>query len=148
MSPDLLFGHAGTLALTGWVVLILGPRQGAFWQALPAWCIPALLSALYGGLALAHFAPTGGGYGSLAAVRQLLSSDWALLAGWVHYLAFDLVIGAMLARRLDAIGLARWLQAPLLFLVFLFGPIGFLLALLTELFLRAPARLASGKAAA
>ncbi|MCZ8187899.1 MAG: DUF4281 domain-containing protein [Beijerinckiaceae bacterium] len=148
MSPDLFFGHAGTLALTGWAVLILGPRRGAFWLALPAWGIPLLLSALYSGLALAFFAPTGGGYGSLAEVRQLLSSDWALLAGWVHYLAFDLAIGAMLARRFDALGLARWLQAPLLVLVFLFGPLGFLLGVLTELFLRAPARPASGQPAA
>lgn len=140
MNPETLFAHAGTLALIGWALLILAPKREGLWHAVPALGVPLLLSALYTGLALAHFAPTGGGYGSLEAVRRLLSSDWALLAGWVHYLAFDLAIGAILARRLDAAGLSRVLQAPLLLLVFLFGPLGFLLAMLTEAFLRAQAR--------
>jgi hypothetical protein len=34
-----------------------------------------------------------GGFGSLTEVSQLLGSrDW-LLAAWVHYLAFDLLVG-------------------------------------------------------
>ena len=57
-------------------------------------------------------------------MRALFASDFGLLAGWVHYLAFDLMIGAMMAQRMDAMGLSRLSQIPLLGLIFLFGPLG------------------------
>ena len=75
----------------------------------------------------------GGGYGSLMQVRTLLSGDEMLLAGWTHFLAFDLVVGALIAERMDRAGIGRLLQAPLLASIFMFGPLGMLLALLTEL---------------
>ncbi len=75
-------------------------------------------------------------FGSLAAVASLMSNDWALLAGWVHYLAFDLFIGAVMARRMDQVGISRVVQAPILGATFMLGPIGFLIAGLTELGLR------------
>jgi hypothetical protein len=77
---------------------------------------------------LAHFsAAEGGGFGSIAQVRALFASDYGLLAGWVHYLAFDLLIGAMMAGQMDKMGLSRLSQAPLLGLIFLFGPLGLFL---------------------
>ncbi len=133
MTPETLFALLGPPTLLGWAILILGPRRYALLNALPAYVLPGAMSALYGALALTYFAGTGGGYGSLDAVRQLLSSDGALLAGWVHYLAFDMMIGALMARRMDAAGLARWLQAPVLLLTFLFGPVGALIAMLLTL---------------
>jgi hypothetical protein len=44
----------------------------------------------------------------------------------VHYLAFDLVIGAAVARKASDEGLPRLLLVPILPLTFLFGPIGWL----------------------
>lgn len=132
MSPETLFSLLGPPTLAGWAILILAPRRWAWVNSVPAFVIPAIFSALYAALVLTHFASTGGGYGTLAAVRQLMTSDWMLLAGWIHYLAFDMMIGAVMARRLDRVGLSRLLQAPLLVLIFLFGPAGFLLAYVTE----------------
>lgn len=131
-DPETLFSLSGNLALAGWLLLVLAPR----WRWVMLTCggvIPGLLSALYGGLMLTHFAGVdGGGYGSLDQVKALFSSDAVLLAGWVHYLAFDLVVGAVIARRADAAGVSRLIQIPILFLTFMFGPIGFLLFVLTE----------------
>ena len=90
-----LFVVAGTLApsLPWYAVMVLPVLFTA------GILIPGLLSALYGGLVMAHFAGAeGGGYSSLGEVRALFASDEALLAGWVHYLAFDLAIGAMIAQ--------------------------------------------------
>ena len=133
MSADDLFGLASAAVLPGWLILIFAPRGlnlGGRWVWLgrvPALIIPFGLSALYTGLILAHFSASSGGFGSIAQVRALFASDYGLLAGWVHYLAFDLMIGAMIAGQMDKMGLSRLSQAPLLVLIFLFGPLGVLL---------------------
>jgi hypothetical protein len=132
VTPEDVFGMTGTPAILGWAILILGPRRYPWLNAIPQLVIPLGLSALYAVLVLRYFAEPGGGFDSLAGVRQLFTSDWTLLAGWVHYLAFDLAIGAYLAARMDRAGIGRLIQAPILMTTFLLGPIGFLLAILTE----------------
>jgi hypothetical protein len=81
---------------------------------------------------------TEGGFDTLANVQKLFTSPWAALAGWIHYLAFDLFIGALLARKVMEAGLPRLVLVPVLPLTFLFGPIGFALAQVI-LFTRKPA---------
>lgn len=138
MTPEELFSIAGTLAMTGWAILVFAPRRWAWLNAIPLLVLPALLSALYAALVLQHFGAAGGGYGSLAEVRQLLSGDWLLLAGWVHYLAFDLFAGAWMAARMDKVGMNRLLQVPILLSILYFGPAGFLFGLFATGALRLP----------
>jgi hypothetical protein len=66
-------------------------------------------------------------------VSVLFRSPYALLAGWIHYLAFDLFTGAWEARDAAQAGISRWLVAPCLLLTFLFGPAGLALYLLLRL---------------
>ena len=143
MTPEQIFSLVGPPTLLGWAILLLAPRRIAWLQAMPQLVIPLGLSLLYAVLVLRFFAEAGGGYSSLARVRQLFTSDWVLLAGWVHYLAFDLALGAYLATRMDRVGIGRLVQAPILIATFLFGPVGFALALGTEAALRAAATLPS-----
>ncbi|MEI6098373.1 MAG: abscisic acid-deficient protein Aba4 family protein, partial [Alphaproteobacteria bacterium] len=82
MTPESLFAMTGPPVLLGWAILILAPRRFAFVNAVPQLLIPVGLSLIYGVLVLRYFAGAGGGFGSLAEVRQLFTSDWALLAGW------------------------------------------------------------------
>lgn len=138
MMPQELFGYAGTAAMLGWLVLLLAPRRWPALNAVPYLVIPAGLSALYAVLVLRHFAGAEGGYGSLSDVAALFSNEWMLLAGWVHYLAFDLAIGAVMAHRMDSAALSRIVQAPILLSIFLFGPAGFLLAMLATGAMRLP----------
>lgn len=137
MTPEQVFSLAGTAAMAGWVVLILGPRRHAALNAIPLWIIPAGLSAIYAALILSRFSDIGGGFDSLASVAVLFESDWALLAGWVHFLAFDLFVGAVMAARMDRVHVGRLIQAPILAATFMLGPLGFLIAAMTELGLRA-----------
>jgi hypothetical protein len=113
-------------------VLILAPRRIPWLGVVPRLAVPLLLSVLYSALMLGFFFTAEGGFGSLAEVRALFSSDPVLLAGWVHYLAFDLLIGCFLAERMDRAGVHRLIQAPVLVLVFLLGPMGLLLGLAAE----------------
>lgn len=147
MTWESMFQAANLLALAGWIILILAPRGRAWLQALPGCVIPAILSAAYFVLAAVHFGRADGGYGSLDAVAALFASEPVLLAGWLHYLAFDLFIGAWIARRSDTLGVSRVTQAPILLATFLLGPVGLLMFLaLQSLAGFRPAGLAGGSA--
>jgi hypothetical protein len=137
MSPDVAFSCASTAAMVGWILLILGPRRFVWFNAVPLWVIPAGLSAVYALIVLSRFAGVEGGFDSLASVALLMSDDWALLAAWVHFLAFDLFVGAVMAARMDRAGIGRVVQGPILLAIFMFGPFGFAIAAATELGLRA-----------
>lgn len=129
MTPDSLFSLSSALVLPAWLILIFAPRRWPLLNAFPAYVVPFVLSALYAVLVLSHFSEAGGGFGSLSEVRQLFTNDMVLLAGWVHYLAFDLFIGAWTAAMMDRVGVSRIIQGFILPLIFLFGPAGFILAL-------------------
>ena len=137
MTPDLLFSHVGAAAMAGCALLILAPRRFAWFNAIPLWIIPAGISVVYAALIFSRFSGMGGGFDSLDNVALLMSDRWALLAGWVHYLAFDLFVGAVMAARMDRAGIGRLVQAAILGSIFMLGPLGFLIAGLTELGLRA-----------
>jgi hypothetical protein len=62
-------------------------------------------------------------------VSALFGHRGVLLAGWLHYLAFDLFVGAWEVREARRVGLPHWLILPALALTFLFGPIGLLVFL-------------------
>lgn len=136
VNPEDYFSLAGTAAMAGWVILILGPRRFALLNAVPLWIVPGLISAIYAVLVLRWFSSADGSFDSLASVATLFQNEWALLAGWVHFLAFDLFVGAVMAARMDRVGIARLVQAPILGTTFMLGPLGFLIAALTELGLR------------
>ena len=111
--------------MLGWLILIFLPRRWSWLVAIPRYVIPFGLSLLYAGLAMTRFFQIeGGGYGSLDEVAVLLGDREMLLAGWVHYLAFDLFIGGWIAVQCDKLGINRLIQAPILVLTFMFGPVG------------------------
>jgi Domain of unknown function (DUF4281) len=129
MSWDDAFGAANLAAIAGWAALVLLPRPRLLRDGLRYGLIGALALA-YSGLVIVYFAGSGGGFGSIGAVRTLFASDPVLLAGWLHYLAFDLFVGIWIAEQADALGLSRWLQAPILVATFMFGPLGLVVFLL------------------
>jgi hypothetical protein len=126
---DTLFSAANMLAMAGWLALLIVPRaRWANWH-LAGLALPALLAALYGVLLALHAPGAEGGFSSLADVAALFATPGVLLAGWVHYLAFDLFIGAWICRRGTAEGVNPWLLRLCLPPTFLAGPIGLLLFL-------------------
>ena len=86
-------------------------------------------SALYAVLIAIHFAGSKGGFSSLHEVALLFANPWLLLAGWVHYLAFDLLVGSWEVRDARERGVRHIFVVPCLILTFLFGPAGWLLYL-------------------
>ncbi|KRE16452.1 hypothetical protein ASE66_12030 [Bosea sp. Root483D1] len=132
LSLDDAFARAGQLAMLGWLALILLPRWRGISAALAGWIIPALLSLGYAVLIAVHWHDAKGGFSSLDSVAALFASKPLLLAGWVHYLAFDLFLGNWILRRSQAEAIPHWLMLPVLPMTFLFGPVGFVAYLLLE----------------
>lgn len=126
MSPDALFQLANPLAMLGWVALLGAPLAPRLVQWVSGATIPLLLSLAYAGLVLAFWSQAPGGFGSLPEVQALFTHPHIALAGWVHYLAFDLFLGAWEVRTARAEGIPHWAVIPCLILTFLFGPAGLL----------------------
>lgn len=127
MTVEQVFAICNTTALISWIALIAGPR----WRVVTGtiqWGAVGALSLLYAVLvSVFFFRVEGGGYSSLEQVQTLLADRHIALAGWIHYLAFDLFVGLWIAARADALQISRLIQAPILAATFMFGPFGFLL---------------------
>ena len=96
MNADTIFSLSGMLALAGWLSLLASPLVPRLADRIAGLGIPALLAVAYTGLVLAFWSSAKGGFDSLDNVAALFQTRELLLAGWIHYLAFDLV-----RRRLD-----------------------------------------------
>ena len=126
MPFETLFSLVGLLSMTGWLSLLLSPWMPAWSDRLSGAVIPALLACVY--VAVAILSPgADGDFGSFAGVRTLFTHDGAVMAGWIHFLAFDLIVGAWVCRKGREDRMPFWLVLPCLPLTFMLGPAGFLL---------------------
>ncbi|HYJ37307.1 MAG TPA: abscisic acid-deficient protein Aba4 family protein, partial [Chitinophagaceae bacterium] len=66
----------------------------------------------------------------LPGVMELFTQPGIVVAGWVHYLAFDLMIGIFIRRNAIKHRINHWLIVPSLLFTFMLGPIGLLLYLI------------------
>ncbi len=144
MNWDAVFGFVSWTAMIAWAALIVLPR-GDLVKALIFYCGIGLLCLVYallfillvsGSLDAQPLDGAGGaGFRTIEQVRNIFMSNGGVVVGWTHYLAFDLFVGLWIAREADAKSFSRWLQAPVLLVTFLAGPLG----LLIWLFIREPA---------
>jgi hypothetical protein len=125
MDLEQLFSMAGLVAGAGWILLLILPRHPTV-QLVSGVVIPLILSIDYLILIALYFRGAEGGFGSLADVGTLFQKPELLLAGWIHYLAFDLFIGAWETRDAQRIGVPHLVIIPCLVMTFLLGPIGLL----------------------
>ncbi len=73
-----------------------------------------------------------GGFGSLPEVMSLFSDPRLVLAGWMHYLAFDLLVGTLIVRDGIRERVPHLAVVPCLAACFMAGPVGWLLYLLVR----------------
>ncbi len=140
-DPHQIFQITGPLAMLGWLALVLSPLAPRLADWVAALVIPALLSVAYTALILVHWADAPGGFDSLANVMALFTNPAVALAGWVHYLAFDLFVGAWITRTARAEAIPHLLILPCLVMTFLFGPAGLLAFLILRASLTLRARM-------
>ncbi len=127
MSPQQVFSVANAVALLAWIMLAVLPGRPWVTKMITTKVVPSLLAVLYTAIVVSLFGRTPGGFSTLAGVGMLFSNPWLLLAGWVHYLAFDLLVGSWQLQDAREHGIPYWTVVPCLALTFLFGPAGWLL---------------------
>lgn len=129
MEPSLIFSFGNTFVLVGWILLLFLPKW-KYSQNIIIYGVIGILSILYVALiapTILNFNPEA--FSTLANVKSLFQQDDAVAAGWLHYLAFDLFVGAYIVRKGLRLDLPRWkFTLPLPF-TFMFGPIGLLIFL-------------------
>ena len=129
MTAEQFFSILNLITMAAWLPLVFLPRVRWSATVVPV-VMPALLAVIYVALVAVALPRSEGGFSSLAGVRALFDNPWGLLAGWTHYLAFDLFIGGWEVRDAQQRGIPHLLVVPALVLTFLLGPGGLLLYLL------------------
>ena len=127
MTPELAFSVANLTAMVSWVLLVVLPRRRWVSHTVAGVGVPALIAVAYVVLIATNWGGSAGGFSTLASVALLFANPWMLLAGWVHYLCFDLLIGCWEVRDARERGVPHLLVVPCLALTFMFGPAGWLL---------------------
>ena len=135
MTPSEVFSIANLIALPMWILMIFLPKWKLTRFLVDFKIIPILLSLIYAVYIVVSLT-TGGmmDFGSLDSVKELFTQDNAVLAGWVHYLAFDLLVGMWILHQNRSLRIHQLLIALCLFLTFMLGPVGFLLFILAKVF--------------
>jgi len=134
MSPDTLFLFCSYSVIPAWLLLAVAPHHRLTQTLVHAIWFPLLLGPFYI-YALFFGAPTpeGGGFGTLQGVMTLFTSPTAVLGGWIHYLVFDLFVGAWIVRDAKRQQINHWVTLPFLFATLMAGPAGLMLYLLLRL---------------
>ncbi len=134
MTHDAVYSLLNLFPLPFWLLLALAPR----WRWTQALVHSALVPLLLGSFYLVYLSyalfggggPEGGGFGSLEGLMTLFQYKPAMIAGWAHYLVFDLFVGAWIVRDAQRRRISHALIVPILFFTLMAGPFGLLLYML------------------
>ncbi|MFQ3212779.1 MAG: hypothetical protein ACJAT1_000792 [Marivirga sp.] len=127
MDLEVIFSFVNSLAFFCWVALLIFPFSKRLKMALTGVVISGL-ALLYTYFIGQSIEPDGlDSFSTLAGIGALFSDPAALLAGWIHYLAFDLMMGMYITNNAEKYGINRWLLIPCLIFTFMLGPVGLLL---------------------
>jgi len=133
MSHDLVFQIVNFGVIPFWILLVILPHWGLTQILVHSIAIPLLLGVAYAWFLTQGLGIEGGSFSSLEGVMVFFSAPAAVLAGWIHYLVFDLFIGAWQVRDAKRRGINHWFVIPCLFFTLMAGPIGLLLYLVVRL---------------
>lgn len=133
MTPTAVFSIASMITMPMWILMIFLSKWKVTRFLIDFKIIPLALTLIYA-IYIFQAIQTGGmmDFGSLKSVMALFTEENAVLAGWVHYLAFDLLIGMWMLDQNKELKINQLLIAPCLFLTFMLGPIGFLLFIIIK----------------
>lgn len=127
MNPDLLFRLVNLFALIIWVIVFFFPFSRAYRLFIRSGLVFSILALGYVIIMIYFFNADPADLTSLEGVKSLLDNEWAFLAGWIHYLAFDLLAGIWILNDSVKAGIPRgFIILPLIF-TFMAGPFGLLL---------------------
>lgn len=135
MDAGIIFKICNMAALAAWILLVVFPGK-SYTRVFTVSIMSSLVFAIAYTISIGISFGTKGGFGSLEEVALLFQNPYALLAGWIHYLAFDLFVGSWISAHAAKHSISRWLILPCQFLTFMFGPIGLMSYFLLRIAIR------------
>lgn len=127
MSYSEIFQYCSLLAMLNWLLLIVAPRWKWTGRIVVGVSITLLavlyVSFVFQALKLEDMS----NFSSLEGVMSLFTNEQAVLVGWIHYLAFDLMTGYYITRDAIKREISHLLVIPCLLLTFMLGPTGLLI---------------------
>lgn len=135
ISPSTMYLALNLGILPFWALLLVLPHARITEALVHSVALPLILGVTYMwllGTALSLPAPEGAGFSSLSGLMKLFTVEMALVAGWAHYIVFDMFVGAWEARDAQRVGLHHLVLAPCLLLTLAVGPIGLMLYILVR----------------
>ena len=101
-SAELAYSAINALILPPWLLLIFAPKWSWTRRIVHSALYPLVLALIYVGFIAWAIAtttlPDGAGFTTLDGLMKLFASPVGVLAGWTHYLVFDLFVGAWIGR--------------------------------------------------
>ena len=137
MDLELIFTIANNSPMPAWLLLVFAPNWRWTQRIVHSILMPVLLGLAYALLLFTDFGGGGdGNFFSLAGVMALFDKPQTVIAAWIHYLVFDLFVGAWQVRDAKRRGIRHLYVVPCLISTLMFGPFGLLLYLTLRAFLK------------
>lgn len=125
MDLDVVFLVANFSTTPAWLLLLVAPTWKGTQALVHSVAMPLLLGVAY---AVLLFTDMGGGGDAnmftLQGVMAIFDKPQTTIAAWIHYLVFDLFVGAWIVRDAERKDMPRLLVAPCLLGTWFFGPVG------------------------
>ena len=135
MPLDMLFKAANYAVIPFWFLLVAAPRWSWTQRLVHGPVVLLLLTPIYAYMLFGYApAPEGMNFLTLYGVMVGFSAPNIVVAGWIHYLIFDLFVGAWEVRDAQRRGVPHGLVIPCLFATLMVGPVGLLLYALVRFF--------------
>lgn len=129
MKPEQVFKIVNIVVLPPWFLMMVLPKNPITAQIINSNVFPIGLGVLYVIYVVQSFGKAKGNFMSLNGLSKLFANKEALLAGWVHYLVFDLFVGAWEWRDTLSNGYPHWILLVSLPFTLMLGPLGLLIYL-------------------
>lgn len=121
------------IAMIMWILMIFTPKWKVTKALMEYKVIPLALAVVYAIFIVKSILISGSmDFSSLASVMALFTEENAVLGGWIHYLAFDLLIGMWILKQNEKLQIHHLIIVPCLIGTFMLGPIGFLLFMIIK----------------
>jgi len=133
MTLETLFKAANYAVIPFWLLLMVAPRWTWTQRLVHGPVVLLLLTPIYAYMLFGYApSPEGFNFSSLYGVMLGFSAPHIVIAGWIHYLIFDLFVGAWETRDALRRGIPQLLLVPCLIATLMVGPIGLLLYVLVR----------------
>ncbi len=137
MRPETAFNLVTYGVMPAWALLVFAPRWKWTQRLVHSVFIPVLMTVAYAWLLLfVASPPPGANAASLEGAMRMFQEPWTAIVCWIHFVVFDLFVGAWEVRDAVRRKVPHLAVVPCLVLTNFFGPVGLLAYLIIRTLVR------------